>query len=283
MARVLIDMTDKQTVKPTSKNGFQTHGINRISVSNVNKFREAPDAWATQYLGGAKFVAGWAAIQGFAVEAGVEWGVFNGVDIPECVERSIEQLKERGAMMKGYAEEIEKRVPVVKRMTETALEQLMPLGRPEEPAKGERQHSVGIDVRFADGDNGTVPLIGYLDFWYPQHNLIVDLKTTSKAPSKWSLSHGIQAAVYQRAVQSMTGERPGVKFLYCLTRQKDPWIWLEMDDPDYYLASFKRTVKQMEALLRLSGDARQIIAALPHNPDSFYWSDAQDIAAQYYG
>ena len=48
-----------------------------------------------------------------------------------------------------------------------------------------------------------------------------------------------------------------------------------MEDADYYLASFKRTVTQLEKLLRLSNDSRDIIAALPHNPDSFYWSDAQ--------
>lgn len=279
----MIDMTDKPTEKKTAKNGFQLHGLSRVSVSNVNKFREAPDAWACHYLGGAKFSVGWAAIQGFAVEAGVEYGVFNGVETKECVERTIDQLKTRGTLLKNYPEEIEKRLPIVTRMVENALEQLMPLGRPEQPAAGDRQHSVGIDIRFADGDNGKIPLIGYLDFWYPQHNLVVDLKTTSKAPSKWSLSHGIQAAVYQRAVQSMTGEKPSVKFLYCLTRQKDPWLWLEMEDPDYYLASFKRTVKQMEALLRLSSDSRDIIQALPHNPDSFYWSGDEEISAQFYG
>lgn len=275
-------MTDKQT-KQSTKNGFEKHGLSRVSVSQINKFRESPSAWACQYLGGAKFSVGWAAIQGFAVEAGVEWGVFNGVDTPECVEKAIEQLKERSQLFSNRAEELEKRKPIVKQMVENALEQLMPLGPPEKPSPGERQHSIGIPVRFKPGDNGTIDLIGYLDFWYPQHNLIVDLKTTAKAPSKWSLSHGIQAAVYQKAVQAMTGEKPAVKFLYCLTRKKDPFVWLEMEDADFYLSSFKNTVTQLEALLNLSTDSRDIIRALPYNPDSFYWSDEAEIAAQFYG
>ena len=275
-------MTDKQT-KQSTKNGFEKHGLSRVSVSQINKFRESPSAWACQYLGGAKFSVGWAAIQGFAVEAGVEWGVFNGVDTPECVEKAIEQLKERSQFLSNRAEELEKRKPIVKQMVENALEQLMPLGPPEQPSPGERQHSIGIPVRFKPGDNGTIDLIGYLDFWYPQHNLIVDLKTTAKAPSKWSLSHGIQAAVYQKAVQAMTGEKPAVKFLYCLTRKKDPFVWLEMEDADFYLSSFKNTVTQLEALLNLSTDSRDIIRALPYNPDSFYWSDEAEIAAQFYG
>lgn len=275
-------MTDKQT-KQSTKNGFEKHGLSRISVSQINKFRESPSAWACQYLGGAKFSVGWAAIQGFAVEAGVEWGVFNGVDTPECVEKAIEQLKERSQLFSNRAEELEKRKPIVKQMVENALEQLMPLGPPEQPSPGERQHSIGIPVRFKPGDNGTIDLIGYLDFWYPQHNLIVDLKTTAKAPSNWSLSHGIQAAVYQKAVQAMTGEKPAVKFLYCLTRKKDPFVWLEMEDAEFYLSSFKNTVTQLEALLNLSTDSRDIIRALPYNPDSFYWSDEAEIAAQFYG
>ena len=119
-------MTDKQT-KQSTKNGFEKHGLSRVSVSQINKFRESPSAWACQYLGGAKFSVGWAAIQGFAVEAGVEWGVFNGVDTPECVEKAIEQLKERSQFLSNRAEELEKRKPIVKQIVENALEQLMPL------------------------------------------------------------------------------------------------------------------------------------------------------------
>ena len=110
----------------------------------------------------------------------------------------------------------------------------------------------------------------------------MDLKTTSKAPSKWSLSHGIQAAI-PKAVAQQTGQRPSVKFLYCLTRQKDPFVWLEMTEGDEYLKKFKFTVTQMEKLLRLSDDSNEIIASIPHNPDSFYWNNAEEIAATFYG
>lgn len=278
-------MTDKSTKKAV-QNGFQIHGLSRISVSNINKFREAPDAWAVQYLGGSRFEAGWAAIQGFAVEAGVEYGIFDGLVDEECVDLAIQELKKRGKFLKNGPEELEKRIPIVTQMVTNALEQLRPLGRPEDPPKGERQHSVGIPVRFRPGEEGTIDLIGYLDFWYPEANdgngLIVDLKTTSKSPSKWSLSHGIQASVYQRAVKAMTGKEPQVKFLYCLTRKKDPFVWLELEDAEPFIRDFKRTVVQMEHLLRLSDNPHDIIQALPHNPDSFYWNDAQDIASQYY-
>ncbi len=275
-------MTNNNQQKST-KNGFEIHGLKRISVSNVNKFREAPDAWACQYLGKQRFPSGWAAVQGQAVEAGVELSLFNGLGIDDAQQHAISFLKKESLFFDNKLEEIEKRTPIIKRMVENALEQLMPLGMPELPEEGKRQHSIKVPVRFAEGDNGTVDLIGYLDFWYPEHNLIVDLKTTSKAPSKWSLSHGIQAAVYQKAVSAKHGKEPQVKFLYCLTRQKDPFIWMEMTEGAEYLKKFKFTVQQMERLLRLSNDSNEIIASIPHNPDTFYWNNAQEIAATFYG
>ena len=265
------------------KNGFEIHGLKRISVSNVNKFREAPDAWACQYLGKQRFPSGWAAVQGQAVEAGVELSLFNGLGIDDAQQHAISFLKKESLFFDNKPEEMEKRTPIVKRMVENALEQLMPLGVPEIPEEGKRQHIIQVPVRFTEGDNGTVDLIGYLDFWYPEHNLIVDLKTTSKAPSKWSLSHGIQAAVYQKAVAAKHGKEPQVKFLYCLTRQKDPFIWMEMTEGAEYLKKFKFTVTQMERLLRLSNDSSEIIASIPHNPDSFYWNNAEEIAQTFYG
>ena len=264
-------------------NGFQLHKLKHTSVSSANKWRDCPSAWACDKLGKAKFPTGWAAIQGFSVESGVEHGVINDADTKDCVRIAIDQFKKQSMLMKNLTEEREKRIPIITRMVETALEQLKPLGKPEVPPPGKRQHEINIPIRFADGDDGTINCLGYLDFYYPDPNLIVDLKTTKNAPRGWSLSHGIQASVYQRAIKSATGSMPQVKFLYCLTRQKDPYVWLEMENPTEYLASFKQTIIQLEKFLRLSSDPKVLIDALPYNPDSFYWNDAQEIATKFYG
>ena len=83
----------------------------------------------------------------------------------------------------------------------------------------------------------------------------------------------------------MTKKKPNVKFCYALTRKSDPWVELELSDEDAkkYLAQFKFTVRQMEALLSLSDDKDTIINAIPHNPDTFYWNNAEEIAATFYG
>lgn len=269
-------------------NGFITHGIKRISVSNVNKFRECPSAWAASYLAKHRFKAGWAAWQGNAVESGVEHGLFNGGSIDDCVKIAVDDLNERSLFASNKLEQMEKRKPIMSRMITNALEQLLPLGEPDTPPEGSRQWEINIPVRFRKGEGGVINNLGYLDFKYTtgkhaENPLVVDLKTTSKSPSTWSLSHGIQASVYERAVQQELGQKPTVKFLYCLTRQRDPFTWLEMNDSAFYLKQFKRTIVQMEAFLRLSDDTETLIQALPYDPGSFYWNNAEDIAKEIYG
>lgn len=282
MVEMLIDTANNRK-QIEIKNGFELHNLKHISVSQVNKFREAPDAWAAQYLGKQRFPFGAAAVQGKAVEAGLDHGVYNDATDEECVDMVYEVFQSELMAMPDGAEQFAKRKDTMARMTVTALEQMRPLGKPELPPKGNSQHRFEIQIRFNSSPAGRVKALGFLDYWYPQHdNLVVDLKTTSKAPSDWSLSHGIQASVYEKAVAKLTGKPAKVKFLYALTRQKDPYLWLTMEDSDEYMAVFKQTLRTMEKLLSTSESVQEILDIIPHNPDSFYWNDAQDIAASFY-
>ena len=279
LPKVLSKMTNNK--KQTDKtNGFTQHEIKHISPSNVALFRNATDQWVLRYLMKEKFSVGWAAHQGSSVEAGVDYGVFNGVTADECVEIACDRLMDLTKFRHDFAEQWEKKSKLVDRMVRTALEQLMPLGKPALPARGSKQHGVEINARFREGEGGTVKCIGYLDFWYPEHNLVVDLKTTSKAPSGFSLDHGIQATIYKKAV----GSNPDVKFLYCLTRIKDPYMWLELEDEqaNKFLKIFKHNVIQMENFLSLSDDKEKLQKSVPYNPSTFYWSDAEEIKDKWY-
>ena len=73
-----------------------------------------------------------------------------------------------------------------------AVEQLRPFGVPEFLDGSQQKIEIGLrDVR--------APLIGYLDFFYPDKGLIVDLKTSGRMPSKISDAHARQGAVYATA------------------------------------------------------------------------------------
>ena len=265
------------------KTAFDKFDIKHVSVSSTNKFRDATDAWIASYLYKLKFPTGYAAIQGSSVEFGVDLGVYNDIDIDTCAEKAFDRFRTSTRMMPNQYDELKKREPIIHQMVRVALEQLEQYGKPEAPQYGDRQHKIEIPVRFKDGKNGTVPVIGYLDYWFPNHNLIIDLKTTSKSPSGWTLGHGIQASIYQRAMEKKTGKKPQVLFLYCLTRKKDPFVWLEMEEPEDFLNTFRNTVITMHNLLDKFDSKEEILSVVPHNPDSFYWSDGKHIAANLYG
>ena len=279
MALLMEKMLKATTNK--NRNGFQKHSIDHLSSSSVNKAREAFDVWLVDKLGGAKFPTNFSMWQGKAVELGVDQNVYSGKEIDFCIRSALDYFSKHTNLLPNYAEEYAKREPIIKRMVQTGIQQLRTIGVPKQPTLGE-QHKIEIPVRFAEGDLGTIPVIGFLDYWFPEENTIVDLKTTAKAPSKWTLSHAIQASLYKKAMEKETGKPVKVLFLYVLSRQKDPFVWLELDDPTSYLKSFKRTVMQMEAFLSDYDDLESMLKRAPHNPDSFYWNGAEDVLQQYY-
>ena len=98
------------------QNGFEMHGLDHISVSQVNKFRTASDAWFAQYMMNKKFPIGVSAWQGLAVEAGITAGLFNDWDVEQCIDRATDTF-EKSLITKDIsnrAEIIEKHNPIIK-------------------------------------------------------------------------------------------------------------------------------------------------------------------------
>jgi len=255
-------------------NPFETFQIKHLSPSNINKFIAAPDAWVASYIYKIHFPGGWAMHQGSAVESGVEYGVYNpDADVEECVEIATQSLIKGPFLLAGTEEQLTKRRPIVRQMVETALEQLRPLGVPTLPPRGNRQWKISVPVNLPDG--GTIDAVGYLDFRYP--NVVIDLKTTATAPSRLSLAHAIQGTIYQLAIAKETGKRVPMKFLYVLRRKKDPFIWIELTEADSEeaLAVIRHNVKSMFNILSRSRTKDEVRDLVPHDPSSFYWSDAE--------
>ena len=147
--------TDKYPTKAGKQvNGFDMHNLKHVSVSQVNKFREAPDAWVAQYLGKQRFPFGAAAVQGKAVEGGVDHGVYNDATDEECVDLAWSLFKNEIITLPSGAEEFEKRKGTIEQMVKVALEQMRPLGKPELPPKGSAQHRIEINIRFQHGAGG---------------------------------------------------------------------------------------------------------------------------------
>lgn len=260
------------------ENGFEMHGIERLSPSQVNKAREGFDAWFVEKILGFRFPSGAAAYRGTAVEAGVSAALFDNMTDDEAVQvahgvfdqlSALEVDTEARAKQRGH----------IDIMVRDACAELRPLGKPMRPPEGMAQHLVELQCRFASGEKGTIKYIGYLDFVFPEHDLIVDLKTTARLPSSFSTSHGVQAAFYK---QASGGKR--VRFLYVSPKKTMPrFTWLEMDDPTPYLQIIKTVTARMEAFLRMSPDKDTLAKVVMPNLESFYWTNADHIAEAVFG
>src|SRR5690606_9568182 len=53
-----------------------------------------------------------------------------------------------------------------------------------------------VEIRL---DDVPVPVIGFIDWRFSNHGLIVDLKTTERFPSRIGVAHGRQGAIYAAA------------------------------------------------------------------------------------
>ncbi len=243
-------------------NGFETHGIGHLSPSQINMAMDSASAWVVSKLLKQRFTVGIPAERGKAVESGVARGLYHpDIPISDCQARAIEVFESNTALMSGLDSEERKKVyPTIEAMVEMAVEQLRPLGNPIWPAET-HQNRVEIKCRFKKGEDGTVPIIGFLDFLYDTQ--IVDLKTTGRLPTKMSAAHCRQAAVYARA----TGLP--IKFLYVSPKN---YRWLEPEDIDQSLDEIKAQVKRLEKFLSVSNDPKFLASIVPHNPSSFYWN-----------
>jgi hypothetical protein len=159
---------------------------------------------------------------------------------------------------------------VIAPMVENAVEALKDYGKPEFPEDGS-QHKISIKAK---GDGWEIPVIGYLDLYFPEHGLVVDLKTTNRMPSVMSAEHQIQRAIYQKARGN-----EAVKFLYV---SKSKSAMLEDGDVNETLSMVKKRISRLESFLRHC-DAETARSIVPVNGSSFFWKGSEKLLEEMYG
>lgn len=247
-------------------NGFERHSIDHLSASSINLWANAPDVWVMQYLHGLRTPMGAAPWRGICIEDAVV-AALTGSDAETAVKDALAKFD--GRFIVGD-EKTTKERDMIEPSVNLALEQLAEYGEPEFP-EGGKQEKISITAK---GEGWEVPVIGYLDLVFPQHGLVIDLKTTSRLPSSMSAEHRLQRAIYAKAKGNMA-----VKFLYVTPKKT---ALLEDGDVAETLQLAKAQIGRMEKFLRAvdKDTAREIV---PVNPTSFYWSGSEDLRQKFYG
>ena len=251
-------------------NGFEKHGLTHTSPSQINMYSSAPCAWAAKYLAKRKFRYSNAAKAGVYIEDAVAKVLCNDISLEDAVFQAKERYSKE-ISLGGTPADIN-RGEAIEGMITQAVESLSEYGKPDfvkSIAKKYQQHKIEL---ICNGDNWRLPIIGYVDFLYPDQNLIVDLKTTMRMPSEMSYEHFLQGVIYKKA------SGMDVRFLY-VTGKKSKFF--DIDGGEKVLADIKSILNRQEKYLR--HDKETILATVPVNINTFYWSGDEETRKELYG
>lgn len=241
-------------------NAFERHGIDHLSASSVNLFIAQPALWCCSYLLKKRPPVGPAAHRGTAIEAGVEAGLFDPeMPVEECQKVALARFHSLTRLSADAR--IEKERDTIAPSVEVALAELRQYGIPDKPLEGQRQHKISYMV-----SGVPVPVWGYLDFEWPQHGIIVDLKSTARVPSEISAPHARQGAIY-----AGPGGNRQVRFGYVSAKKITVYA---LENVGQHLASFVQAAQSIERLLSLSDDGEKLTRCFAPDLTSFYWGDA---------
>lgn len=227
-------------------NAFQLHGIDHLSPSSLNLWRDSPGIWALRYLARVKDDGNAAMWRGTAVENGMA-ALLRGLNLTEAV-----ALSEMGFNLNAQGElsdEIAAEYVLIRPM----LACLQNWVAPSELIATQLKVEYWID-------DIPIPVIGYLDFAF--EGLDVDLKTTKAIPSKPRPDHVRQVALYRAA----RGRNGGV--LYVSAKRKE---YYTVDDTmaEAALSDLQSDALSLYQFLARVNSTKDALACLPIDKDHF--------------
>jgi hypothetical protein len=253
-------------------NGWEKHSLDHSSASAINMWCGAPDAWVAKYLLKKQFSFSLAARAGTIVEEAVVNVLARGWTLDAAIAEAQAQFNKASAF--GASDADRKRGEAVPGMITLLVEELKQYGEPTFDADLFKEHKQKKIELMCRGDGWDMPIHGYLDLFYPQHGLVIDIKSTMRLPSEMSDEHLRQGAIYRAAMGNC-----GMKFIYASGKNIKVY---EVTDHIPILAEIKTILSRQERFLRL-GDAALLQSIVPLNCNSYYWSEDADTRKEIYG
>ena len=236
-----------------SNNPFQTHNIGHLSPSSINSFIADPCLWVMRYLFNIREKSGVGAIRGTSLEYVQNEKFKNGFfdyDLLDqhftklCVEQDIDLLddktaKEQQSLIK-YASIID-----------TSLNY-----------SNLEDYQEKVELSF---DDLPIPILGYIDYKFPE--VIVDLKTTNRMPSKPTNGQQRQMAFY-----SMAYPAKQVQIFFVSPREHKVFT-LSKNDLKYSSKTLLQGAFTIQRFLSLSNDKNELASFIYPNFDKWEWSE----------
>lgn len=244
--------------------GYEQHGIGRWSVSSMNMAAAQFSFWFAERVLGHKTQMGCAAHRGTSSETGVAHGLMNpDVDVSVCQEMAILQYDQLTAFS-GDPKRAKER-EVVPLIVANALAELRNYGIP-----------TSLQGKVAHEFDDLPPMLGFWDFKWDQHNIVIDLKTTLRLPSEISEPHQRQVAAY------IHGTNASARVCYATPQKVGVY---ELEGANQHMDALISIAHRVGRFLAISKDPQELAALLIPDYSHWAWSSpaARAIGKSVYG
>ena len=243
-----------------SNNPFKVHGINYLSPSSINTYITDTPMWVARYLFGYKSPSGASAVRGIATEFALANKYekkakafdFNLLDVKFmslCAESGVDlgdvKTEKEKKLLKGFG---------------TVIDENFDYDNLEA-----YQEKVEVQI-----DDMPIPIMGYIDFRFSDK--IVDLKTTTRMPSKPTEAQKRQMAFY-----SMAYPKNSVDLFFATPKEYKKFT---LDNLALHKAQLVKVALGIQKFLSISDDKNELASLVYPNLDSWMWSSMKDEARE---
>jgi hypothetical protein len=225
--------------------------IERHSPSSLNLFCAAPSMYVLERIVGLRQPVGSPAHRGTAVEDGITHGLMNPqAEIADCVAVAVKKYDTISALSADKRRE-DYRI-TIHEMVKTGLEELRPYGIPSKTQGFVEWRPEGLRC----------PIVGYFDYEWEQHGVLVDLKTTEKLPSSIKIPHARQVALYTQS------DNIDARLTYCTPKKRATY---RLENVREHRNALHQIALRVEKFLSLSDDPEFFKSITAPDYESFYW------------
>ena len=233
-----------------SNNPIEVHNINYLSPSSMNTYISDMPMWVARYLFGIKSGSGAGAVRGIIQEAALAEKYKTGKFDFSTLQMNFMNMCVDFKLDLGYIK-VEKERNLLRNFGEVIDENFK--------YKDLKDYQERVEVQFEDMP---VPVMGYIDFRFKDK--IVDLKTTTRMPSRPTEAQKRQMAFYSMAYPSHSID------LFFATH-KD-YKKFKLTSLSAYKKQLKKVAFSIQKFLSISNDKHELASLVYPNFDSWTWS-----------
>lgn len=239
----------------TSNSALARFGFKHLSASTCIAWKENLAKVVMTKFAGVPDEVGCAAYRGSSSELGVAMGLQDhSVSVEDCQAAALKEFDRLSALSNDPSRDKERaHVPGI---VEQGLLELRPYGVPSHVQERiEWQHP---DL--------PLPFIGFIDFRYADHKIVVDMKAKTRMESAIDDDHCMQVALYCAAV----GDHEG-RVTYCSPKKA---VTYAVEDQKHHLQRLVNIAHQMENFLSRFQSVEDLMGCITPNTKHYFFNNS---------